>query len=280
MDKIKGQSMITVHMSGGLGNQMFQYAAGFALAKKLGTILVLDTSSFLRDAVGRKFDLNKYSVTARAYSPLTAYFIKKLSKHNKIFVEVSNIYDPKLLQQPDNTYLLGHWQSEKYFKKYKSLIRNEFRYTLPLSAAAQSLYSKIKSNRHSVSIHIRRGDYVTNKVASDVLGVLPLIYYKKAIKIIASKISKPTYYIFSDDQKWVRDNLLIKDVVFVDTNSSHEDLELMRACRHHIIANSSYSWWGAWLGSYEGDITITPKKWFRDAKFSSNDLVPSRWMAI
>ena len=137
---------------------------------------------------------------------------------------------------------------------------------------------------NSVSIHVRRGDYLTNPVTFQTHGLCDIDYYKKAIDEILDLVDKPHFFIFSDDQSWAKSNIIFgAPTDYVMHNNSlknYEDLRLMSYCRHHIIANSSFSWWGAWLGNNPEKIVIAPKKWFNDPKIDTTDLIPDTWLRL
>ena len=282
---------ITVHISGGLGNQLFQYAAGRALALRTGTDLYLDTSSFLESGNLRSYMLDNYTIKAhilkkknwiyqKIYNVIRSKF--GLSPSGHIHAEKSNKFDPSVIQLKDGAYLLGHWQSEKYFADYSKLIKRELKLKAPLSLASRHMQNKMKKNI-SVAVHVRRGDYVSNVVAQEVLGTQSPEYYEKGARHIESKIKKVHFFVFSDDPIWARQNILTgyKSITYLETSAQpYEDLELIRSCDHFIIANSSFSWWGAWLGLKEGSLVIAPKKWFASYKYNSKDLIPKHWIQI
>lgn len=281
---------ITVHISGGLGNQMFQYAAGRALSAVHKTDLELDISSFLGDKNNREFMLDNYSIKARVlHTPhplvhkVTSYMKSRLniSGSKRVYGEINNKFDRNVLKLPDNTYLLGHWQSEKYFRKFRDMIIAELTYRGNVSDYTKEM-SDLLQRDQSVSLHIRRGDYVSDQKAARVLGVLPLSYYADAVALLHKQFKDLSVAVFTDDSAWVHKNVRIraKSVHYVATGSACEDLELMKACRNHIIANSSYSWWGAWLNTYKKKTVIAPKKWFADPSFSAEDIVPQGWIRL
>jgi len=230
--------MITIRLIGGLGNQMFQYAFGFALAKRKRTNLSLDISSLKKFDTPRIFELDQFCITRGniGQKPL----LVKIPKIGKLFKPFLNYFD-------------GYFQSEKYFADCIEDIRKEFQFKDKL---------KIPEG-NAVAIHIRRGDYV--KLA-DIHLVCTPAYYENAIAYIQSHVENPTFYVFSEDLEWVRQNINIpSNSVFVDYNqdmpSSH-DMQLMSLCKHNIISNSSYSWWAAWLNKNPGKIVVAPDKWF------------------
>ncbi|MEI8143298.1 MAG: alpha-1,2-fucosyltransferase [Candidatus Berkelbacteria bacterium] len=285
--------MIIVKIIGGLGNQMFQYALGRNLANYLGAELVLDISAYDRYAT-RKYCLNDYNIQEKILdrSVLKKYNSKlfrlfdlfHFSVYSRnIILDKSLKFDPKILKITDNKYLAGYWQSEKYFENIPEIIREEYK---PKSAPDRlnRKYLNMIQKCHSVSLHVRRGDYVSDRSANSVHGVCGPSYYENALKIIEKKTKDFTLFIFSDDMPWVKKNLIFNHtVVYVEGNGpekSYEDLRLMSCCEDNIIANSSFSWWGAWLNIKPNKIVIAPKQWFRDPKMDSSDMIPKKWKRI
>ncbi|MDP2842304.1 MAG: alpha-1,2-fucosyltransferase, partial [Acetobacterium sp.] len=192
-------------------------------------------------------------------------------------------FDPEILTMSDSVYLDGYWQSEKYFSNIADIIRNEFAVTLPQTDKNMELAQQIISCE-SVSLHVRRGDYVTDEKTNTIHGTCDLDYYKRCIERLTHKIHHPCFFIFSDDPEWAEQNLKITHpATFVCHNGpekNYEDLRLMSQCRHHIIANSSFSWWGAWLGQYPDKLVLSPQKWFNEKNFNTKDLTPSTWQQL
>ncbi|MBA2611420.1 MAG: alpha-1,2-fucosyltransferase [Bacteroidetes bacterium] len=294
--------MIVVKLIGGLGNQLFQYAAGIALANYHKTELFLDISYLNADTKGaytkRKFELDKFNITAKlADIKILENFnfdenifrmrLKKLSPglfNKMIFNEHQFNFHNNFLKLPNTTYLNGYWQSEKYFNSFRVKLLEEITLTMPLSEEALAVDGKIREV-NSVSLHVRRGDFVSLKSANHFHGHLDIDYYKLAFEKINTKIKDATYFIFSDDMDWCKANFdFIPSKKFVDGEmnniSTHEELILMSHCRHNIIANSSFSWWGAWLNQNSDKIVIAPKNWFADKTINTNDLIPGNWIKI
>ena len=295
--------MIIANLRGGLGNQMFIYAFGKYLAQKHNTELKLDNSYY--EDYHRVYELNKLGIKEKFASQseieklkvfkykdiLPIRFIKSkiLGKESKKVPASSYILDSdinfrkKYLKLPDNVYLDGLFQSEKFFRGIKDILRQDFQLKNELDQANKSFLEKIKTS-NSVSLHIRRGDYITNSWAMKELGVCSIEYYKKSIDYIGSKIESPVFFVFSDDLEWVKNNFDIKQpCVYVDCNDGNtgeKDLELMKNCKHHICANSSFSWWGAWLGEEVNTINIVPEKWFKGEYFNDKYLIPDRWVKL
>jgi hypothetical protein len=294
--------MIVVKLMGGLGNQMFQYAFGKQLAIKNKTKLFVDLSflqdrSFKENFTYRDYELNSFNVEENLATD------KDISKFNKVTGAVPLMsllltlripvplylrephfhFFPKALHAPSNTYLDGYWQSEKYFSGIKEILQKEFTPNKPLSAGSALLLERIKKEK-LISIHVRRTDYVTIQHISQYHGACTAEYYQQAIEIISNKIDNPSFIVFSDEPEWFRRNMRITyPVIYADENTgkrNFEDLFLMSKCAHNIIANSSFSWWGAWLNNNPVKNVIAPKKWFNNEFKDTGDLIPGTWQRI
>ncbi len=297
--------MIVVNIIGGLGNQMFQYAFGYAMSKENNTKLKLDVSGFnaydLRD-----YELDLYNVeeNSELKSRYDSLLNKLNSKHNTIlsravrkilrgllkftkfyYQEKEGVaFDEDVFNVEVDTYFYGYWQNEKYFKKYRKELLEIF--TLKNIHPKAKEYQQKIIESESVSLHIRRGDYVTNTHANSIHGTCDIDYYKKAVMEILKSKEQVYFFIFSDDLDWAKDNLnFISNKTFVELEANtpdHEEMCLMSQCKHNIIANSSFSWWGAWLNKNEEKIVITPKKWFSDKNKQkhSEGIVPAAWLKI
>lgn len=269
--------MIVTKLTGGLANQMFQYAAGLALAKRLGTTLKIDLSWYETDEK-RKFSLNDFKISAKSASLLESFIIKN-PPFGKTFNEPYFQFTPEFFNQKNNTYLNGYWQSEKYFSDTVETIRNEF--TLKKKFEGKILrIAEMAKNTNSVSIHVRRSDYLQK---TDTYEILTPEYYKNAISKISEAVENPKYFLFSDDINWIKKNVEYpKDSVIVSETGAkdYEELAIMSLCKHNVIANSSFSWWGAWLNSNNDKIVITPTKWFSTEIHDTKDLIPSNWLRL
>jgi hypothetical protein len=302
--------MIVVKLIGGLGNQLFQYALGRHLAEINSTLLKLDLSGFeeyklqryglhcyniwqhiasieelkafkqenntrlsrLKTKIGKRFNLSLYP-TSKFYQNVT------------VLKEKCYSFDPLVLEHNGNIYLDGYWQSEKYFLEIRDILLKEF--TIKhLQDLGNNELSKLIQTKESISIHIRRGDYVNNPITNMVHGLCPLDYYQNAVELITKTIPNCHFYIFSDDPSWAIENLKLDyPTTIVNHNNSstnYEDLRLMSLCSHNIIANSSFSWWGAWLNTNSDKIVIAPKKWYNDNLLNAQtvDLIPDKWIRI
>lgn len=288
--------MITARIIGGLGNQMFQYAAGRSLSLRNNDSLKLDTRGFSQYKLhsyglnhfntkenfsqSEELALNQYS---NIYSKVNNFL--KTNKSIKVFKERGLAFDPRFNSIKGDIYLDGYWQTELYFKAYESVIRDDFKIITPPTQKNLEVLREIRSST-SISLHIRRGDYVNNPQTNSIHGVCSMDYYQTALQLLKAKIGNINLHIFvfSDDYEWVERNLIIDGkVTYIKHNSSktnYEDLRLMSTCQHHIIANSSFSWWGAWLNPSAEKIVIAPKKWFQSAELDSRDITPESWIRL
>ena len=296
--------MIIVKLMGGLGNQMFQYATARRLAWRHGTALKLDLSFLESEQTGvtpRCFQLDHLSIIAerapcQEVAMMTGqknHFLETaavqlfqkvgLAKHNpNLYCEKHFHFDPAVLTLPDNTYLEGYWQSEKYFRDIGEIIRREFIVKLPLANKNQTLAESIRAT-NSVSVHVRRGDYVADEKTKANHGVCNPDYYLECESRIAHIVNNPHLFVFSDDPEWVSENMKFRyPVTYVGHNGGEacQDLRLMSLCRHNIIANSSFSWWGAWLGNSPGKLVCAPARWFVSPVLDTKDLIPIKWIKI
>jgi len=295
--------MIKVALNGGLGNQLFQYATGKALALSNNTLLSLDLLSLASKlqwkslATYRKYELDIFAIDAITNKPLfnnkylyplakTHYFAAKfMNKLRFNYVkERAFEFDADLLHQPDNTYLEGHFQSERYFKHIEPVLRKELVFKSNLLGLNKDWASMI-SQTNSISLHIRRGDYLLNTNNLHKHGLTSVLYYKKTLEYISSKIEHPVFFIFTDDVKWVTESFNIDFPFYVVDNNrtpdtSYVDMQLMSLCKHNIICNSTFSWWGAWLNANSHKIVIAPKQWFADTAINSKDIYPSEWIKL
>lgn len=288
--------MIVIKLYGGLGNQLFQYGLGRSLSLYHNTELVMDTSWFGCSSMGkstqRDFELEQYNVVARLPSKLETFsfllhrknlsFLGNKIRSLRYTKECYLGIDATLDCFSPNAYLDGYWQNLCYLHRYSSYIRNDIRLKTPILEEDLFFADEIvKSN--SVSIHVRRGDYISNVDSMRVHGVCGLDYYKRAIDLLASRYENLTFFVFSDDLPWARENLsFIKNVFFVggasDKKCAH-DIRLMSMCKHHIIANSTFSWWGAWLNDHVNKVVIAPSRWYADGR-NVDELFPPHWLRV
>lgn len=291
---------------GGMGNQMFQYALGRNLAIKHNTKLKIDLSFLLdrtprKDFVFRDYDLGIFNIQEdfadekeiilynRFHPTKTGKFLNIAKKYLMEFpynlVEEPHYhFAPKILDAPDNSYLIGYWQSEKYFKNIEDIIRREFTLRKDLTGPARDMAKKIASE-NSVCVNVRRGDFVSIPKNSKFHGFCGMEYFDEGMRIIKEKIKNPHFFIFSDDIDWCRENFKHdSNITFLGPEYAGEKfgfyLILMSLCKHFIIPNSTFGWWGAWLGEYKEKIIIAPKNWFSDISINTKDVMPDGWMRI
>lgn len=294
--------MIVSHTIGGLGNQMFQYAAGRSLALRHDCVLHLDTSDFTGYSLHQGFELSTVfgidcpQIDRQTRDRLLGWrgwgLTRRLLKRWP-FLQIgqpSIVYEPHFQywpvweRLPNPSYLFGYWQSERYFCHCADQIRKDFQFSKPLDPLSLEIAEEIRAGV-SVSLHVRRGDYANNPKTTAVHGLCGPPYYARAIEHLSEQLGVMRLFVFSDDIEWARANLPLDahPHTFVSNNQgadSWRDMRLMSLCRHHIIANSSFSWWGAWLNPSEDKIVIAPKRWFARANISSKDLLPDGWVKI
>lgn len=292
--------MVIVQLAGGLGNQLFQYAAGRALAYHNQVPLFLDLTSFERDPK-RQYRLDHFDIRARVASqsdmdrvlgwgakgiptrmrqwlhPNAPYF------ERTVFAEQYHPYDPNFWKAPKTVYLEGYWQTERYFAHIRELLQSELVVLHTPDKQNRTMLERI-AQVESVGVHVRRGDYVSDFEVKRVHGVCPLSYYSNAIDVMARRLPNPHFFIFSDDMDWSIANLNVEyPCTYVAHNTAeqdYEDLRLMSRCKHLIIANSSFSWWGAWLSTHPSKIIIAPSKWFNQSDRNTRDVVPTSWLTL
>lgn len=292
--------MIVTALNGGLGNQLFQYALARRLAYERKTRFWVDVSIYINPSQYRAFRLKDFEVIA---SPITDSEIKKFwgwrnlpyvrkwhesaeshkPYYKRTFVHEQDVkFDENILKVGSHVYLQGYWQSEKYFKPIADILRKEIQPKDSWGKENSFLLKQIRESQ-SVSVHIRRGDYVENLDINKTHGILQQPYYEEAVKILKNRMTDIQVFVFSDDVLWARENLDFHVPTFyVSHNNKNEDywdMILMSCCSHHIIANSSFSWWGAWLNPNTKKIVIAPKRWYK-ADIFNPDLLPEEWIKI
>lgn len=296
--------MIVIKIMGGLGNQLFQYAYGKALEKG-GYSVFLDADTFFRyetcrDGITqRNFQLNELKITlpildmehhswrkyfypyARNFKEylrtgILSFLSRRVKIPRKIYsLERIYLYQEKYMKYRKECYISGYFQSPGYFSSIREILLEEFQLKYESTPAYLKMKKRI-DGKESIAIHVRRGDYVDAGVN------LPWEYYRKAMGYMEEKLTKPVYYIFSDEISWVKEKLGT-DVNVVYVNEARnmtdcEELSLMRQCRHFIISNSSFSWWGAWLGTYQGKIVVAPNRWTQGNEI--RDVILQEWIKI
>lgn len=267
--------MVIITVRGGLGNQMFQYALSLKL-HSLGVKVLLDLHVFDRVSMHNGYELEDIFRISADYSssnPMKRLFYKLKYPKKR---EYSFAFDSEIEKSRD-VILDGYWQSERYFESIDEQLRKKLTFPPLVSEENINTLRKIEES-NSVSIHIRRGDYLS---APEYQGICTLDYYQRAIAYIEETVSNPHFFIFSNDISWCRENLPLENCTYVNGNegsSSFRDMQLMSACKHNIIANSSFSWWGAWLNKHRDKIVIAPTLWLNDVDDST--IIPKEWIRI
>jgi hypothetical protein len=297
---------IIMLLQGGLGNQMFQYALGRRLADERKVPLVLDTSMLggkanNKDTI-RTFRLGAFNIRAQVSEKTNARILsgdifgewgsrqyRRVLQHlpfrwrSYIHETESHKYDPYIFKVGKTVCLMGFWQSEMYFIDHRRFLLEDFSLKEIITGRNLDFALQIEEV-NSVGIHVRRGDYVTNRITNEYHGVCPLEYYLKCVSQLEEEVEKPHYFVFTDDPLWVRENLHLNNPMTVmDQNGVEKDyldMYLMSLCKHFIIANSSFSWWGAWLAEYPEKIIYAPKIWVRDSSIETRDFIPDGWRKI
>ncbi|MGL5056252.1 MAG: alpha-1,2-fucosyltransferase [Fusobacteriaceae bacterium] len=293
--KVKNKIKI-VKFHGGLGNQMFQYCFYKRLSFENKDVFS-DLSFFKKFEAHNGFELERifniklrlmdsklelFLISKDKISKIRRSFFKKIKKF-KIHTFSDTFYDEEILKDKTETiFYEGYWQSEKYFKNIEDEIKTEFIFPQINEENNLKILDKIKKE-NSISIHVRRGDYIGHPQLD---GLASIKYYEKAIEYIKKRVHNPKFFIFSNDLLWCKDNLPLteNEYIAVEGNSkekSFRDLQLMSQCKHNIIPNSSFSWWGAWLNKNPQKIVIAPKKWFTcKSEFRYDDIVPKDWIKL
>jgi hypothetical protein len=295
-------SLVIARMIGGLGNQMFQYASGRALALRCGADLKLDLSGFatysrrryeldtlpICAAVATDAELAGFGVDPKRRSGFIDRVRRKLripvgSRGGPVYREPHFHFDPAMVALDAPVYLDGYWQSEKYFADCQDAVRRELTPVAPLERDNAVMATQIEA-RNAVSLHVRRGDYVSDPTTNNYHGTCSLDYYRGAVEHVVAHTENAHLFVFSDDPGWAQHNLRLPvAATFVTANSADRgclDMQLMSRCRHHILANSSFSWWGAWLNPSPGKIVVAPRRWFNAARSDTRDLLPPAWVRL
>jgi hypothetical protein len=275
--------IVTLRVSGGLGNQLFQYAAARSLAIRCNADLVLDLS-FYHGGRHRNFELNQFPIKAGLRGLPKSKLLAAVSKMAGSLIprthyrEKSFHYSLDFEQIDAPVSLDGYFQSFKYFDSCENQIRNELKPPALDGAYNRSLVEAISSTQSAI-LHVRRGDYVTNPKAKKTFAECTIDYYRRALDYLPAN---SRVFVFSDDILWAKQNLnLGETAVFIGDGtprSGIDDLKLMSLGQHHIIANSTFSWWGAWLAGPNKGLTIAPARWFVDEAIIDSDLFPNDWV--
>ena len=292
--------MIIINLKGGLGNQMFQYACGRVLALKNRDILKLDATGYgEKNGIDtmRRYSLGPFNIKAGIATREEIWRLKYphgiISKGWRFFKfkllrQFNAGFYPRILQKKGDIYLDGFWQTYRYMDGFEDEIRKDFTLKEPLSTTTATIAEEIKnSDKPTVSLHVRRGDYVSSARENAYHGTYGNDYYSRALtamkeELAGRNISAFRVFVFSDGMDWVKKNIDIPypTTYIPDDIPDYEQLILMSTCDHHIIANSSFSWWGAWLDSKQDKIVIAPKRWTRKSNWRHRDTVPKEWIRV
>lgn len=295
--------MILLHLEGGLGNQLFQYSLGKHLSLIHKTPLVFDIESYKTNPIADcsywledfGIDIRNNLVTPDVLERYKSYRSKKGRRnilHNLLhakperYVEEKHYwFDPSIVRTKPPFMLHGWWQSEQYFKDIRSTLLNDLSYAHPLSHKRTKIIEHMRATE-SVSIHVRRMDYVKNPKTRSAHGELPISYYRTAHDHLYSKRAALNFFVFSDDIEWVKKNMKFPDgTTYIgpspDDTTGAADMWMMSKCRHQVLANSSFSWWGAWLNQNPDKIVIGPKPWVASMGVEqTRDVLPKDWITL
>jgi hypothetical protein len=297
------KNIVIVKLNGGLGNQMFQYALAKVVAIRHNAQILLDKDLFnLTEKkpghTPREYELDIFNIDSRDASNKELVYFERLSifhklkrelhlNYPKMCYEANFSYSDAIKNKKPPVYLRGFFQSYRYFSGYEEVVRDCFQFPeAKMDGINKNILNSIKTTK-SIAVHIRRGDYKTDKITNNIHGVCSLEYYQKAMEMMIEMNYDATFYFFSDDMEWVKSNFgdYNEQSNFVSGNNeddSWKDMMLMSNCDHNIIANSSFSWWAAWLNNNKDKKVIAPKRWFRDEEKESYtyDLIPPQWIRI
>lgn len=291
--------MIIVKITGGLGNQLFQYSFGQYLSLKFKTELRFDiqtnynSNNFTNRSVGlNNFNINLSQATNSEISKFKYFdtglffrlerkLIQKLPFLNsKYIVQDLNSTQNNETSYKNDCYYEGYWQSYKYLTLNEPILRNEITLKHFLRNGIADIISTIESSQ-SISLHVRRGDYISIKDNFELLGICSIKYYREAIQYFTRQHSNPKFFIFSDDFSWVKKKFIGPQYVYIEGNQPAQDMYLMALCKHNIIANSTFSWWAAWLNNNPDKIVIAPANWYKGKLNESTiNLIPPGWVRI
>jgi hypothetical protein len=282
--------MVIVRLIGGLGNQLFQYAAGRRLAHVRQTELRLMNAAYALPGAQRRYELDAFAIQAQLIDvPELHAQIAECVKRGSPTVRVKEPhyhFFPPVLDAPADSYFEGFFQSERYFAEIAPLLRRELTLTSPLDTVNQRILEDIRSPAGpAISLHVRRTDYVSNPQFRPVYAVCGLEYYRRGIAYLLARVNGARFFVFSDEPDWAAAHVLPlipapRRLVIGNENRGPVDLTLMRHCRHHLIANSSFSWWGAWLSDAPEKQVVAPDPWLLSTDVNTSDVVPAGWTRL
>jgi hypothetical protein len=296
--------MILVRLMGGLGNQMFQYAAARRLATARSSSVKFDLSHLFTtqsdpNDTSRTFQLHHFRINAAnacareiaRFNAVPKWVPSRFRSHAHKFLHWQHYYEeeghrfnPEVLNLKADSYIAGRFQSEMYFADISEIIRADFSFAKEPIEAGRQIISEVRGC-NSVALHVRRGDYVSHNRYKETLGPLPIPYYLRSVEAMARKINNDIrFFIFSDDIDWCKANLKFdEDHSFVSFNGLEDPIEefrIMSSCKHFIISNSTFAWWAAWLGNYSEKIVIAPSVWSKNGEAASPDRIPAKWILL
>lgn len=300
--------MIVIRLMGGLGNQMFQYAFGRAMALTHHCELVLDQSLLLdksaphEEVTHRNYDLDIFNLTNFRWATPEEVFLfngnpnanlfkkvfrilKNKVSPKKLVIQSANAFSEKYLQIQTSTCFVGRWQSELFFKNQALQIKSDFKIKVAFTDEVVK-FQEIISSCNAVCLHMRRGDLISSNTYSNSIGALSWSYYETALAYMNQQISNPTYFIFSDDSEWCKQNIkLTAPTFFMDNttagNKAEGHLHLMQHCQHFIISNSTFAWWAAYLSQTKANqLVIYPKNWYKKIELQNPEMCPTNWISI
>jgi len=296
-------AQVVVQLSGGLGNQLFQYATGRAAALDRGGQLKLDQSNYSIDPK-RTYALDPFAIRAvRAHTADIPWAFRRSGSHAlsnrvarrlqsrigfsldgpKVVRERHFHFDPDVIPRSGSIYLAGYWQSHRYFEQAAAELRHELTFRVPPGGLRGDIADRVAA-AGSVGVHVRRGDYVSDPATHMRHGVCPAEYYRRALEEVAKRAAVSGVFVFSDDIDWARRELVPPwTTTYVSGESSTSDLAdfyLMALCAHHVISNSSFSWWAAWLGAKANSVVVAPRQWFAETGMGADDMIPTGWILV
>lgn len=299
--------MIIVRIVGGLGNQLFQYSFAKALSLKYNKKLFIDDSLFkhyqsieeqstIANSEIRDFQLKYFYISSKLLNKYFQHSIIKYKNDNfnndlinkfigKVFkfkVVTPDNYSLSMINQAKNVILEGYWQNQDIIEEYKLELLKEIKLNRPLPSKYSEIISEINST-NSIAVHVRRGDYIDNSIMKEKFVECNAEYYQKSLNYVDNNVDEPCYFVFSDDIEWSKKNLsLFGDIKFMDIDGlPYEHLSIMSQCKHQIIANSTFSWWAAWLNPNSSKLVLYPKNWYYDKALNENVIrIPSNWIEI
>ncbi len=287
---------VVSRLNGGLGNQMFQYAFGRALAARMNARFYVETGMLNNDPL-RSFALSGFRISAETIDSIDLKreilwpypllrrlrWLPTLPGFLRYLAEKNFNFDPDIAEVNESVCVDGYWQSPKYFEAQAAILRQEFQLAAPITAVRQQIATQI-SSVNAISVHVRRGDYAANPHTQAFHGLCPASWYEEAMFEMAQSVDLPHFFVFSDDPAWSRDNISgpwpIHFIEIQPDGRDFEDMHLISLCQHHIIANSSFSWWGAWLNQKPRKRVIAPHRWFAQAIHDTRDLLPEGWQRL